>query len=670
MQNVLSTHEFEGRIRSLHNHLYANANIRTTEGIAGELAKVLMALNFHASRRQPPLMTVADVKTVLEGSADVLETLADETRGLFELANIELGHYPSESRLLLDDESLAVTRSMLRDVDFATAERDWLGDAVETVRSISAKRLGGQFFTDQRVTELAVTLLEFDPTNGDDFVDICAGTGGFLLAAARHLVRDGLADHVKSILGAEIDPELARSANGSLGSLTGEEGRVAVVDSLADTEDWSPDARRSFVSGTHRCLASNPPFGMKITIKNKRVLSRFELARRWTRKGEGWECSEALSARPPDVLFIEQNLRLAEPGKGRVALVTPYQVLSGPQLGYVREWILRNARIRAVVDLPADTFQPWTGTKTSLLVLERRVKPLDQWDPGVDREHKIFMSVSSQIGHDRRGNPVLNSDGEILTDLPEIAKAWQHFRGDGDPGDVNAESFIVDAAQITHESGLRLNAAFHLPANNKVTELVRSMGARQGWTLSTIGEESERIFFPGRFKRDYFDDGVPFFGGTQITQLLPTNVKYLSTDNPKVQELLVEEGWVLVTRSGSTGIISSVATDMAGVAFSEHIIRIVPKAGAVPGEYIEAYLRSSIGQALLAVGVFGSVIDEITPDYVADIPLAIPPAKLLAEIVKDGATARTERASAAAAFTRTSDSVDRLLAAVGRRPVA
>ena len=89
MQNVLSTHEFEGRIRSLHNHLYANANIRTTEGIAGELAKVLMALNFHASRRQPPLMTVADVKTVLEGSADVLETLADETRGLFELANIE-----------------------------------------------------------------------------------------------------------------------------------------------------------------------------------------------------------------------------------------------------------------------------------------------------------------------------------------------------------------------------------------------------------------------------------------------------------------------------------------------------------------------------------------------------------------------------------------------------
>ena len=109
---------------------------------------------------------------------------------------------------------------------------------------------------------------------------------------------------------------------------------------------------------------------------------------------------------------------------------------------------------------------------------------------------------------------------------------------------------------------------------------------------------------------------------------------------------------------------------MLGVAFSEHIIRIVPKAGAVPGEYIEAYLRSSIGQALLAVGVFGSVIDEITPDYVADIPLAIPPAKLLAEIVKDGATARTERASAAAAFTRTSDSVDRLLAAVGRRPVA
>ena len=51
-----------------------------------------------------------------------------------------------------------------------------------------AKRLGGQFFTDQRVTRLAVDLLEYDPAK-HDFVDICSGTGGFLIAAAAAYVR-------------------------------------------------------------------------------------------------------------------------------------------------------------------------------------------------------------------------------------------------------------------------------------------------------------------------------------------------------------------------------------------------------------------------------------------------------------------------------------------------
>lgn len=658
MTIALNTHEFEGRIRDIHNHLYANANIRTNEGIAQELTKLIVALSYQAYRRIDIPIQSTDIEAILSGQQVLTAVHADNTREMFEDANRDLKLYPKGTRLLLDDSSLAAAVALLHDIDFASGERDWLGDTVEAIRLVESKRLGGQFFTDQRITQLSVDLLEFDPSKGDDFVDICAGTGGFLLAALKHLLRNGLEDYIDTIKGVEVDRELAAVANGNLGSLAPIGEAVIVEDSLAYENSETTASHNRLSPKTHLCLASNPPFGTKITVKDKNILNQFELARRWKKNGKGWICSTDISARPPDILFIEQNIQLAEPGRGRIALVTPYQVLSGPQLGYVRQWILRQARIRAVVDLPADTFQPWTGTKTSLLVLERRAKPVELWEPKVDEGHSIFMSVSSHIGHDRRGNPIWGADGEIVTDLPDIGRAWKHFRGGGEPGEVHSGSFALDPECIREDDGLRLNASFYQPTRNETIRAVDSLGSQPGWSLSKIGNETERIFFPGRFKRKYVSNGVPFFGGSQITQLLPTNIKYLSPDNPKINELLVETGWILVTRSGSTGIVSSVSGDMAGVAISEHVIRIVPNGKGIAGEYIEAYLRSSIGQELLSAGVYGSVIDEIAPEYIAEIPIPIPPPTVLDEIVRKVRSGRRDRASSAAAFGASSRIID------------
>ena len=67
---------------------------------------------------------------------------------------------------------------------------------------------------------------------------------------------------------------------------------------------------------------------------------------------------------------------------------------------------------------------------------------------------------------------------------------------------------------------------------------------------------------------------------------------------------------------------------------SEHVIRIVPKAGGLSTLYIEAFLRSIPGQDQLARGVFGSVIPEITPDHIADIEISVPRSpKRLKEII-------------------------------------
>jgi len=70
---------------------------------------------------------------------------------------------------------------------------------------------------------------------------------------------------------------------------------------------------------------------------------------------------------PPEQLFIERCLYCLRPG-GRLAIVLPDSILSNPGLAFIRRWVLKKARVVASVDLPQVTFEPYTGTQTSILL--------------------------------------------------------------------------------------------------------------------------------------------------------------------------------------------------------------------------------------------------------------------------------------------------------------
>ena len=124
--------------------------------------------------------------------------------------------------------------------------------------------------------------------------------------------------------------------------------------------------------------------------------------------------------------------KLLKPGEGRLAIVMPYQLVSGPEAAYLRYWILKECSLIAVIDLPGETFQPHTGTKTSLVVLKRRKKVLSNLKSNNDKS--VFMSTPRWIGHDRRGNPVFERtpDGKIsnkiLTDFPDVEEDFNNFK--------------------------------------------------------------------------------------------------------------------------------------------------------------------------------------------------------------------------------------------------
>ena len=91
-----------------------------------------------------------------------------------------------------------------------------------------------------------------------------------------------------------------------------------------------------------------------------------------------------------------------------------------------------------------------------------------------------------------------------------------------------------------------------------------------------------------------------------------------------------------MTRSGSTGIVSSVPKAWDKFAISEHVIRIIPDENKLPKEYLIAFLKSKLGQLELSKGIFGSVIEEISPKSISEINVLVPKdKKVLNKIVKE-----------------------------------
>lgn len=103
---------------------------------------------------------------------------------------------------------------------------------------------------------------------------------------------------------------------------------------------------------------------------------------------------------------------------------------------YIREWLFEKARILAVVGLHGNTFKPHTGTKTTVLFLQKWGR--EAGEPQVD--YPIFMAVSKKSGKDNSGEYVYKKDekGEFVhdskgrkvldQDLEEISDEFIKFR--------------------------------------------------------------------------------------------------------------------------------------------------------------------------------------------------------------------------------------------------
>ncbi|NLX14894.1 MAG: restriction endonuclease subunit S [Phycisphaerales bacterium] len=180
----------------------------------------------------------------------------------------------------------------------------------------------------------------------------------------------------------------------------------------------------------------------------------------------------------------------------------------------------------------------------------------------------------------------------------------------------------VPSSWIEH-NGRRLDCGPYLSGAVEAKELLKKFHTEPLLDLTT--GHNGGIFNGPRFPRIYVDDlayGVPFLGSTDILDADLSFVSLLSKkqidSNPA---LVIDEGWTLITCSGTIGRMAYARSDMKGMAGSQHFMRIVPAIEKIRPGYLYAYLSSRFGVPIVVSGTYGAIIQHIEPQHIVDLPV-------------------------------------------------
>ncbi len=421
----------------MRNYLAPNAvGVTRDENLAQQLINLIFCKIYDEKYTKPNDMVNfrcgvnEDLSDVKNRILDIFERVKDRYQDVIN----------KEDSIDLDANSIAYVVSQLQRYCLLEASRDAVGDAFEIFIGHALKGAQGQFFTPKNVVKMIVDMMDIKPK--DKIIDPCCGSGGFLVEALKdvwiktdkiykelgwpeseiEIEKQKIA--IENFRGIDKDDFLSKVCKAQMAILGDGRGGVFCENSLENPQNWKRKTQDKITLGNFDVLLTNPPYGSKIKIDDKEVLKQFELACKWKQdKDNGeWVKEKLKDNDTPQNLFIERCMDFLRPG-GRMALVLPDGIFGNDGLGYIRNYIINHGRVLAVVDLPKETFQPHTSTKTTVIIVQKYMNDIDK-----KNKLPVFMAVCETCGHDRRGNIIEGQVDDISLVAPEFNK-WRHNNG-------------------------------------------------------------------------------------------------------------------------------------------------------------------------------------------------------------------------------------------------
>lgn len=393
-------------------------------------------------------------------------------------------------------------------------------------------------------------------------------------------------------------------------------------------------------------LMANPPFAGD--IKEHRMIARYDLAKKSNGK---WETKVGR-----DILFIERNLDFLKSG-GRMAIVLPQGRFNNSSDKNIRDFIAERCRILAVVGLHGNTFKPHTGTKTSVLFVQK-------WndDPKAGAlcprqdDYNIFFATMRKSGKDNSGEKIwrkisppatsppddeiselmppspvermVGVEGDFLQDIHGhlvvdhdlynheglteggIAEAFIEFAKKENlsffelspsvtPFDAEKYQQLMDGLEATVIKFSELERTHRVDSEFFKKEYIEAAEILKTKNLTRI-TDLVKVFDGNHMKisESFADSGTPYYRGQDIhyffiEQSSPIYIDEDTYNLPYMRRSHLKKGDVLLSIVGTIGGVSLVSTDQAATCNCKLAILRSKK---VKPEYFASYLKSKFGQ--------------------------------------------------------------------------
>ena len=380
--------------------------------------------------------------------------------------------------------------------DFSYDNSEDLGNAFEYLLSIMGSQGdAGQFRTPRHIIDMMVEIV--DPKKNETILDPACGTAGFLISAYRHILAQNKDEDGKSTLtaddrkrltenfaGYDISPDMVRLSRVNMYLHHFTKPKISEYDTLTSEEKWDD---------CYDVILANPPF--------------------MTPKGGIMPHSRyRVKAKRSEVLFVDYIAEHLNP-TGRAAIIVPEGIVFQSANAYkeLRKYLVDDGLLYAVISLPAGVFNPYSGVKTSILLIDKSFARLkdeilfvklnnDGFDLGAQRREiegseipeiiRIIQKYHSNIEAQTSDEEIIHHPLVIIANKEKIAEQDYILVG---------ERYKIDKPLATIYPVVPLSDICEINAENKNPAL--AFGDDEFIYISSVENGTGKIDFSNKIKR-------------------------------------------------------------------------------------------------------------------------------------------------------------------------
>lgn len=490
-----------------------------------------------------------------------------------------------------DPETLKLFLKTINGFEYTHSEK--LGDAFEYLLSVMGSQGdAGQFRTPRHIIDFLVEIV--DPGKKDSILDPACGTAGFLISAFKHIRnknKGGFTPEeqkrlIKNFVGYDISPDMVRLSLVNLYLHGFTDPHIHEYDTLSSEDRWNE---------SYDVILANPPFmSPKGGIRPHKKFS--------------------ISSNRSEVLFVDYIAEHLNPD-GKAGVIVPEGIIfqSGKAYKDLRKTLVEGS-LYAVVSLPAGVFNPYSGVKTSILLMDKAI---------AKKTDKVLFVKIDNDGYNLGAQRTAVKGSQ----LEEAVATIQKFRKDKDVSSSevkNAHAVLKTDIAVTGDYNLSGERYRNFQDISSTEYDIVKIGDL--FTTSSGGT-------PLKGNEEYYKNGqIPWLRSGEVSQGFITGSELFITEeglqNSSAKIFPIDT--VLVAMYGATagqvGILKFEAST------NQAICGILPNEKAIP-EYLYLVLKSQKDYLISLSG--GGAQPNISQKIIRDLQIPLPPLSIQEEIVAE-----------------------------------